>query len=296
MNNFQKTLDENLYFQGIGLHTGKSVNLTLKPAPENHGIVFFRTDLNEYIEASWKNLQNSKLCTVIVNSNNVSVSTIEHLMAAIYATQIDNVLVEIDGPEVPILDGSSIEYILQIKKHTRIQLNHLKKWLKIKKEIFLQNDFSSVKILPSEETFLRVDFSIEFDAQIIGKQKCSYLITENNFEKHLAKSRTFAQLSEIDFLKKSGLALGGSLNNAIVVDHDKVLNPEGLRYKDEFVRHKTLDAVGDLYLCQYQIIGHFIGNKSSHALTTQLITKVMENSENYQIIDQNNLLSLKNAG
>lgn len=260
---------------GIGVHSGKITQLTLKPAPENTGIVFLRTDVETgtgYIAASYDNVSETTLSTSVKNEHNISVSTIEHLMAAFWGCGVDNALVEIDGPEVPIMDGSSKPFVFMIECAGKQAQNAKRKFLKILKETTVVHKDSEITITPADK--FRVDLTIEFASKAIGKQ--TLLLSEvDDFRHEIADARTFGFLHELDYLRGKGLAKGASLDNAIGIDKDVVLNHDGLRYQDEFVRHKMLDLAGDFYTCGGYIIGNIIGNRTGHAINNQLLRTLM---------------------
>ncbi len=276
---YQCTIVYPISCYGIGVHSGDAVQLTLKPAKENTGIIFIRTDINagdNVITALYSNVTDTRLSTAIGDNHN-RISTIEHLMAALWACKIDNVIVEIDGPEVPIMDGSSKPFIWMIEcSGTKIQ-NAPKKYLKILKPVKLFDNNCELTVEPAEKK--SIDLTIDFASKAIGKQNLQ-LTEANCFKEEIASARTFGFVHELEYLKKQGLARGASLDNAIGIEQDVILNSE-LRYKDEFVRHKLLDLVGDLGTASGQIIGSFHGYKTSHALNNQFLRKLFADSSNY---------------
>ncbi len=280
----QKTLKNKIVFSGIGLHSGVHAKVEVLPQPVNKGITFIRKDIknNNKIRAIWSNVSSTRLCTTIENKHNVSVSTIEHLMSALSGMHIDNALIEIDGPEVPIMDGSSKVFVELIEKVKLIEQNSQRKILKVIKEIKVENNESYAKIIPHKE--FSVDFEIEFDSHLINKQSCHLQLINGNYKSDISKARTFGFEEDVNYLRSNGFALGGNLDNAVVVGKDKILNKEGLRYKDEFVRHKILDSIGDLYLAGYPVQGYFYGKKSGHFLNNELLKKLLSSESNYKII------------
>ena len=270
-NNNQQTISKPVSVSGIGLHSGVKVNMRLLPAQANFGIKFFRTDLvsSEPVEALWSNVSNTQLSTTISNDEGVSVSTIEHLMSALSGLHIDNLIIEIDGPEVPIMDGSSKDFVDLIDLTPIKNLNQKRKIIKIKKNIKVVNEESSVELKPNGQ--FSIDFEIDFPSKVISKQSCHLQLVNGNYKTDIASARTFGFEKDVDSLRSNGLALGGSLDNAVVVGDNRILNKEGLRFKDEFVRHKILDSIGDLYLAGNPIQGYFYGNKSGHFLNNQLL-------------------------
>ena len=280
----QTTLSQSISINGIGLHSGIKVSMKLIPAEADFGIKFIRTDLsiNNTVEALWSNVTNTKLSTTISNNEGVSISTIEHLMSALSGLHIDNVKIEIDGPEVPIMDGSSKEFVNLIESVPLKNLDKKRKIIKIKKNIKVINDNSSVELKPNKQ--FSIDFEIDFPSKLISKQSCQLQLINGNYKSDIASARTFGFEKDVDTLRSNGLALGGSLDNAVVVGDNKILNKDGLRYKDEFVRHKILDSIGDLYLAGAPIQGYFYGNKSGHYLNNLLLKSLFSDESNYELI------------
>ena len=284
-NNIQQTtLSQSISINGIGLHSGIKVSMKLIPAEADFGIKFIRTDLsiNNTVEALWSNVTNTKLSTTISNNEGVSISTIEHLMSALSGLHIDNLKIEIDGPEVPIMDGSSKEFVNLIESVPLKNLDKKRKIIKIKKNIKVINDNSSVELKPNKQ--FSIDFEIDFPSKLISKQSCQLQLINGNYKSDIASARTFGFEKDVDTLRSNGLALGGSLDNAVVVGDNKILNKDGLRYKDEFVRHKILDSIGDLYLAGAPIQGYFYGNKSGHYLNNLLLKSLFSDESNYELI------------
>ena len=281
----QQTVSKPLHIKGIGLHTGLNVNMDLIPAGEDFGIKFIRTDLvnNNEINAIWSNVSNTKLSTTICNQHGASVSTIEHLMSALSGLHIDNLIIKIDGPEVPIMDGSSKEFVNLINKDNIRKQNKKRKVLKIERQIKVYKDDSWVELKPNHQ--FSIDFEIDFPSKVISKQSCQLQLINGNYKTDIASARTFGFEKDVDLLRSNGLALGGSLENAVVVGEDKILNKEGLRFEDEFVRHKILDCIGDLYLAGSPIQGYFHGNKSGHNLNNLILQKLFSDKKNYKFIN-----------
>ena len=280
----QQTLSTPIFVKGIGLHTGTNVSMKLVPAEADFGIKFYRTDIdkNNSIDAIWSNVSNTILSTTISNKFGVSVSTIEHIMSALSGLHIDNLKIEINGPEVPIMDGSSKIFVNLIETVPVKILNKKRKILKIKKNIKVIKEESSVELKPNKQ--FSIDFEIDFPSKIISKQSCQLQLINGNYKSDIASARTFGFERDVDTLRSNGLALGGSLENAVVVGDDKILNKEGLRFKDEFVRHKILDSIGDLYLAGSPIQGYFFGNKSGHYLNNLLLISLFSDKNNYEYI------------
>ena len=283
-NNYQQTLSAPILIKGIGLHTGIKVSVKLLPAADDFGIKFYRTDLdnNNIIDAKWSNVSNTQLSTTISNNFGVSVSTIEHLMSALSGLHIDNLKIEIDGPEVPIMDGSSKDFVNLMESIPIKILNKKRQIIKIKKHIKVFSEDSSVELKPNNQ--FSIDFEIDFPSKVISRQSCQLQLINGNYKSDIASARTFGFEKDVDTLRSNGLALGGSLDNAVVVGENKILNKDGLRFKDEFVRHKILDSIGDLYLAGAPIQGYFYGNKSGHYLNNLLLKSLFSDENNYEYI------------
>ena len=249
---YQKTIFEPVTFSGVALHSGESSKITIYPAGDNHGIAFKRTDLkeNNLVEAKYNNVSSAKLCTTLENSNGVKISTVEHLLAAFYIAGIDNAIVETNCEEIPIMDGSAKEFLDVLKRIKIKTLNSKRKYLKVVDKVELIDGKRTISIEPSEET-LEVDFQLDYKNKIIGKQKNIINFQTDKLEE-VSESRTFCLMEDIEKIKKLGLAKGGSLDNAVVVGSDKVLNKDGLRNHNEFVNHKILDLVGDFLLSGFR--------------------------------------------
>jgi len=284
-NLLQKTIRRKIYFSGVGVHNGRAVSMSIEPAESNTGIVFERTDLknNNLIKAVIDNVVESRLCTKIANSSGNFVCTIEHLMAALSALGIDNALVKINSSELPALDGSSNEYIKKIIDSGVKALNKKKKIFKVLKKVKVKNGDRFISITPSD--ILSINISINYPKTIIGHSKYFYTHTQDNFINDLSKARTYTLYEDIEKMRTAGLAIGGNLNNAIVVDKYKILNPEGLRLEKEFVKHKTLDCIGDFYLLGMKLVGNIDCFAPGHNLNQLLIKEILKNKNNYSIED-----------
>ncbi len=278
----QTTIKQAVELVGIGLHKGVAVTMRLEPAKANSGICFYRKDKNCYIPLSPSSVVDTKMATVI-GKNGVVVSTIEHLMSAVYSYGIDNLLIILDNDEVPIMDGSAISYCILLDEAGIQELPAPKKILKVKKEIAVQEGEKYVKLKPS--TTFTLDFTIKFEHPLIGKEHLFFSFSKKNFLKEIAKARTFGFLKEVQYLRSIGLAKGGSLENAIVLDDKGVLNSEGLRFSDEFVRHKILDAIGDLALLGYPIMGAYEAFAASHALNHALTKAILADPNAFEIVE-----------
>jgi len=282
----QKTLKTRINCSGVGLHTGRRVTLTIGPAAIDTGIQFKRIDpagLGAVIPARWDHVVDTRLCTVIGNGDGVVVSTVEHLMAAFSGLGVDNAMIEIDGPELPIMDGSADAFVFLIECAGIVAQSGVRKRIRILQPISVGDDRSSASLIPAP--YASLDFALDFANPAIGRQEKSVLIEEDSFKRELSRARTFGFADEVEMLQKAGLARGGSLDNAIVIGADRVLNREGLRYGDEFVRHKMLDAMGDLYLAGAAIEGRFRGTRSGHALNNQLLRALFANQDAWTYVD-----------
>ena len=281
----QKTIKNSISFSGIGLHTGVNINVSIKPANPDTGIIFKRVDLhnNNIVYPNFLNVTSTSLNTTISNEFGVKVSTIEHLMGALFGLGIDNVIIELDNEEVPILDGSAKEFIEKIIP-AGFEISEAPiKIIKINKKVEFKHENRSISIEPSKLS-LDINFELNYENPVIGKQNNKINVFEDNLE-DIFNSRTFCLFEDIEAIKKVGLAKGGSLDNAIVVKDNKILNEGGLRNSKEFVNHKILDCIGDLFTSGYRIIGSVVCSKGGHYLTNELLKKVFENSQNFSIIE-----------
>ena len=281
----QKTIKKNVNFRGIALHSGIDVNVCIKPAKPDFGIVFKRVDIkeNNFVYPNFMNVRNTSLNTTVENEFGVKVSTIEHLMGALFGLGIDNALIEIDNQEVPILDGSAKVFIEKIIQAGLEVSNSPIKIIKINKQVNYSEGSRFIKIKPSTLT-LDIDFELKYKNPIIGNQKNKFKVYEDDLTE-VFNSRTFCLYEDIELIKKKGLAKGGSLENAVVVNNNEVLNPEGLRNEKEFVNHKILDCIGDLYTSGYRIVASIVCSQGGHYLTNQLLRKVFQDKENFSILE-----------
>ena len=281
----QKTIKNKVLFNGVALHSGLDVNICIKPAEPNCGIVFKRVDLenNNLVFPNFMNVTNTSLNTTVENEFGVKVSTIEHLMGALFGLGVDNAIIEIDNEEVPILDGSAKEFIKKIKTSGLEISNSPIKIIKINKKIKFTDGDRFISIQPSTIS-LDIDFELKYKNEVIGNQRNKFKVYEDDLT-DVYNSRTFCLFEDIEFIKKNGLAKGGSLKNAIVVKDKEILNLDGLRNKKEFVNHKILDCIGDLYTSGYRIIASVICSQGGHYLTNQLLRKVFQNKENFSILE-----------
>ena len=280
----QQTIRKSFSLNGIGLHSGKKVKITVEPAKVNNGIKFIRTDLikDNIVPALWSNVSSTNLCTTISNEKGVSVSTIEHLMSSLSGMHIDNANILINNLEVPIMDGSSLPFVEELEK-SGMEIQEIpRKIISVKKKILVSNNDSYAKITPNKQ--FSIDFEIDFESQLVSKQACQLQLINGNYKTDVSSARTFGFEKDVDYLQANGLALGGSLDNAVVVGEKNILNKEGLRFNDEFVRHKILDSIGDLYLAGKPIQGYFYGSKSGHFLNNQLLRELFSDKSNFDII------------
>jgi len=281
----QKTLNETIIFDGVGLHSGEIAHVEIKSAKPNTGIVFKRTDIknNNLIIPGVFNVSNAAYCTTISNDSGIIVSTIEHLMGALFGMGIDNAMIEINSEEVPILDGSAKEYVNEINRVGIKTSDTPIKIIKIEKKINFKDGEKTISIEPNKIS-LDIDFEIKYDNSLIETQRNLVKVYEDDLTE-VYNSRTFCLFEDIEKLKKMNLAKGGTLENAIVVKGEKILNENGLRNKKEFVNHKILDCMGDLYLSGYKIIGKLICSQGGHKLTNQLLRRVFEDNANFSIVE-----------
>lgn len=281
----QYTLKNSIKIKGIGLHSGCDSTIKISPAAENTGIVFQRTDIKNAapIRALYSNVIDTRNCTCIGDSSQNIISTIEHLMAVLYILGIDNAFITINNPEIPILDGSGKVFFEELKNVEKIKQNTPRKYLKITKETeFTDDKGNSIKLLPSDN--FHICFDIDFPSKIVGKQQFDKDINEDVFVKEIAPCRTFCEKYQVDYLKSQGLIKGGSLENAVVLDGDKILNPEGFRITNECVNHKVMDTIGDLYTSGYYIIAKVVANKTGHYHNNEILKKLFSSKDNYELI------------
>lgn len=277
----QITIGKRIEGVGIGLHKGEPIKLVLEPLESDMGVVFYRSDLGVSFKAEPKNVINTQMATVL-GSKDGYVSTIEHLMSAISAYGIDNIRVVLDANEVPVMDGSAMAFCMLLDEAGTRKLDKKKKILSIKKPVEVRMGNKFVKIEPSKD--FKFDYTIKFDNPVIGTQNFVFDFSKKNFIEQIAKARTFGFLKDVQMLRSKNLALGGSLDNAVVIDENRILNPEGLRFENEFVRHKILDAIGDLALLGLPMIGKYTAYAGSHELNHKLTLDILSSKENYEIL------------
>lgn len=281
----QRTLRNEIRATGVGLHTGQKVYLTLKPAAVDTGIVFRRVDLDPVveIEARAENVGDTRLSTALVKGD-IRVSTVEHLLSAMAGLGIDNAYVELSAPEVPIMDGSAGPFVFLIQSAGITEQNAAKKFIRIKREVTVEEDDKVASLIPFDG--FKVAFTIDFDHPVFKGRKVNAEVdfSSTSFVKEISRARTFGFMHEIEYLRSQGLAQGGSVDNAIVVDEYRILNEDGLRYEDEFVKHKILDAIGDLYLLGNSLIGEFRAVKSGHALNNAVLRKLIAEKDAWEVV------------
>jgi len=279
----QRTLSDEVGCTGIGLHSGQKVKINIRPAPTDTGIRFIRTDLDKrpMVKAHFKNVVDTTLATTI-GFNGSKVSTIEHLMAAFFGLGIDNAIVELDGPEVPIMDGSAAPFVFLIKSAGISEQKNPKRFIVIKRPFKVNDGNRSVAIYPSKD--LRISYMIDFEHPLLRNQRYELAFSGRDFAREISSARTFGFLKDVETLKENGFAKGGSLDNAIVVDDFRIINEDGLRFKDEFVRHKILDFIGDLSIIGSPVIGHFVVKKSGHFLNQHMLKKLIKSKRHWKVL------------
>ncbi len=293
----QTTVQSAVGFDGVGLHYGMPVRVTVRPAAASHGIVFRRTDVGgaaALVPANWRNVEQTALNTRIVNGHGVSVATIEHLMAALSGTGIHNALIDIDGPEVPILDGSAAAFVRGLVDAGVTRLNAPLRAIEIRDVIEVRQGAALARLSPA--TSLQIDFAIDFADAAIGRQSKVLNMANGTFVRELCDSRTFCSQSDVDAMRAKGLALGGTLENAVVVDGDAVLTPGGLRHADEAVRHKMLDALGDLFTAGAPILGRYTGVRAGHAMTNRLLRALFDQPRAWGWVDCDSTIAARLPG
>jgi UDP-3-O-[3-hydroxymyristoyl] N-acetylglucosamine deacetylase len=284
----QTTLRERIEFKGAGVHSNAPVRMVLHPADAHSGIVFLRTNLpngsDRLIEAKWSNVSLTELCTVLGDPNGASVSTVEHLLATFAAFGIDNVIVEVDGPEVPIMDGSAAAYVQAIDQVGLVTQSASRRYIKVLKPVRVEHGRGFSELRPHDEGF-RLEVEIDFDSKLIGRQSRVVNLGADVFRKDISRARTFGFVSDVERLWKAGFALGSSLENTVALDGERILNPEGLRYRDEFVRHKMLDAIGDLALAGAPLLGCYRSYCGGHKMNVGVLQALFADRSNYSFVE-----------
>ena len=282
----QRTIAKSISSIGVGLHKGEKVTLTLRPAPDNTGIVFRRVDLNPIVDfkVTPELVGDTVMCTCLINDEGVRLSTTEHLMAAVAGLGIDNLFIEVDSAEIPIMDGSANPFVYLLLEAGISEQKKAKKFIRIKQKVRVEDGDKWAEFVPHHG--FRMDFAIDFDHPVISetKQRMKLDFSAASFIKDISRARTFGVLQDIEYLRANNLALGGSFDNAVVLDEFRVLNQDGLRYEDEFIKHKILDAIGDLYMAGYSILGEFRSYKTGHALNNQLLSAVLAEQANWEFV------------
>ncbi len=282
----QQTLKNTASLKGVGLHSGKDINLSLIPAEENTGIIFVRTDVtgkDNTVPALWNNVVDTQLCTVIGNKDGVTIGTIEHLMSALRGLNIDNIRIELDGAEVPVMDGSADPFVKLIQQAGIERQAAPRRMIRILKDVTVEKDGKRVTLSPAD--IASFGGEIEFDHPEIGRQHYETQLLNGNFVHDIANCRTFGFLHEVEWMRSQGLALGGSLENAIVLDKHSVMNPDGLRREDEFIRHKLLDAIGDLYLAGLPIMGAYNSSRAGHEMNNLILRALFADDTAYEVVE-----------
>lgn len=283
----QRTVKQRVTRSGVGLHCGQAIRLTILPAPEDHGITFVREDLPKHAEirACAEHVVDTRLATTLgagVNGSRATVATVEHLLAAFAGCGIDNARVFVDGPEIPIFDGSAAPFVEMVEAAEIEEQRRPKKVVVMRREVSVSEGESRAKISPANH--FEITCGLDFDHPLVSQTPYRFEFSHQDFVRYIARARTFGFLKDVEALQSQGLALGGSLDNAVVIDHYRVLNPDGLRYSDEFVRHKLLDAIGDLFLLGMPLVGKVRMHRSGHALNTALVKKVLADPRNYEVV------------
>ncbi|PZU86796.1 MAG: UDP-3-O-[3-hydroxymyristoyl] N-acetylglucosamine deacetylase [Chelatococcus sp.] len=295
----QTTLRAAVTLSGVGVHSGAPASITLKPSSANSGIVFLRKSADDapaqLIHARYTKVSATELCTVVGDSASASVATIEHLMSACAGLGLDNMLVEIDGPEMPIMDGSAAEFVGAIEKVGLVGLSAPRRYLKILQPVRIENGRAFAELRPADQGF-RLDVEIDFDTDVIGRQRKIFDLEPAAYAEEISRARTFGFMRDVEQLWKAGFALGASLDNTVAIGEDKVINPEGLRYGDEFVRHKVLDAIGDLALAGYPIIGEFRSYCGGHRMNVRILEALFADRANYAIVEAEPVYAAPRAG
>ena len=294
---WQTTIKKKISTSGIGLHKGDIINLTLKPSKPNSGITFIRTDIEgdlakRSILANYKNVSDTNMCTTIKNETYCKISTIEHLMAALSGSGVDNIDIEVNGPEVPIMDGSSKQFVDLIENSGLVKLSKKRKFLKITKKIEIIDGDKKCSLSPDKN--MKFFASIDFSDKVIGKQEASINLEKFSFKDNVSKARTFGFMRDVEALRMSGLGLGGSLDNCVIIDNNEVINAEGLRLENEFVVHKLLDAVGDIYTSGYRIQGEYKGYLCGHHMNNLLLRELFNNEDSFEIFELDDVINSNN--
>ncbi len=283
----QRSIKKDIFFEGIGLHTGNYVSMTLKSAPINTGYVFriSRGKKTFKLKADFRNVKSTQLCTLLSDKEGNTISTVEHILSACYGLEIDNIFIDLDSNEIPVCDGSSYDFVKKIENSGFNEQSEFKNFVRIKKVIEVKDGYKVARVAPFEQTMISCE--INYDHKLIGKQSISLILTPEIYKSQICNARTFGFLKDVEKLRSMKLALGGSLENAVVLDDTKILNEDGLRFSDEFVRHKVLDFIGDISLSGYRMLGSFYTSHSGHSLNNMLLNKIFESKENWELVCSN---------
>ena len=283
----QKSIQKDIFIEGIGLHTGNNVSMTLRSAPINTGYVFRITKGKKTfkLKADFRNVKSTQLCTLLSDKKGNTISTVEHILSACYGLEIDNIFIDLDSNEIPVCDGSSYNFVKRIENSGFNEQSEFKNFVRIKKVIEVKDGCKIARVSPFEQTMISCD--INYDHKLIGKQSISLILTPDIYKTQICNARTFGFLKDVEKLRSMKLALGGSLENAVVLDDTKILNKDGLRFSDEFVRHKVLDFIGDISLSGYRMLGSFYTSHSGHNLNNMLLNKIFESKENWELVCSN---------
>ena len=283
----QKSIKKDIFIEGIGLHTGNNVSMKLRSAPINTGYVFRITKGKETfkLKADFRNVKSTQLCTLLSDKNGNTISTVEHILSACYGLEIDNIFIDLDSNEIPVCDGSSYDFVKKIEDSGFKEQSEFKNFVRIKKVIEVNDGCKIARVSPFEQTMISCE--INYDHKLIGKQSISLILTPDIYKTQICNARTFGFLKDVEKLRSMKLALGGSLENAVVLDDTKILNKDGLRFSDEFVRHKVLDFIGDISLSGYRMLGSFYTSHSGHGLNNMLLNKIFESKENWELVCSN---------
>ena len=283
----QKSIKKVILIEGVGLHTGNNVSMTLRPAPINTGYVFRITKANKRIKlkADFRNVKSTQLCTLLSDKQGNTISTVEHILSACYGLEIDNIFIDLDSNEIPVCDGSSSEFVKKLENSGFDEQSEFKNFVRIKKVIEVKDGCKIARVSPFDQTMISCE--INYDHKLIGKQSISLILTPDIYKSQICNARTFGFLKDVEKLRSMKLALGGSLKNAVVLDDTKILNEDGLRFSDEFVRHKVLDFIGDLSLSGFRMLGSFYTSHTGHNLNNMLLNKIFESKENWELVCSN---------
>ena len=283
----QRSIKEDICIRGIGLHTGNKVSMTLRPAPSNTGYVFRIKKSNKIfnLKADFRNVKSTQLCTLLSDKEGNTISTVEHILSACYGLEVDNIFIDLDSNEIPVCDGSSHDFVKKLENSGFDEQSEFKNFIKIKKVIEVKEGCKVARVSPFDQTMISCE--INYDHELIGKQSISLVLTPDIYKSQICNARTFGFLKDVEKLRSMKLALGGSLDCAVVLDDTKILNKDGLRFSDEFVRHKVLDFIGDISLSGYRMLGSFYTSHSGHSLNITLLKKIFESQENWELVCSN---------